>query len=47
MTGIGAAADFFLAAYPIYIIGRLQMMKLSTKVGLCLIMGGGLMYALS
>lgn len=41
--GIGAAADFFLACYPIYIIGRLQLMKLSTKIGLCLIMGGGLM----
>ncbi|CEO60460.1 hypothetical protein PMG11_05087 [Penicillium brasilianum] len=39
---IGAAADFFLAAYPVYIIGRLQLMKLSTKIGLCLIMGGGL-----
>ncbi|KAJ5594910.1 uncharacterized protein N7459_001118 [Penicillium hispanicum] len=39
---IGAASDFFLAAYPVYIIGRLQTMKLSTKVGLCLIMGGGL-----
>lgn len=42
--GIGAAADFFLAFYPVYIIGKLQLMKLSTKVGLCLIMGGGLMY---
>ncbi|KAJ5089737.1 hypothetical protein N7532_008421 [Penicillium argentinense] len=39
---IGAAADFFLAFYPIYIIGRLQLMKLSTKIGLCLLMGGGL-----
>lgn len=43
--GIGAFSDFFLAGYPVYIIGRLQVMKLSTKVGLCLIMGGGLMYA--
>ncbi|KAJ5168552.1 uncharacterized protein N7482_004146 [Penicillium canariense] len=39
---IGAASDFFLAAYPVYIIGRLQLMKLSTKIGLCLLMGGGL-----
>ncbi|KAF7586329.1 hypothetical protein BBP40_009057 [Aspergillus hancockii] len=29
---IGAAADLFLAFYPIYIIGRLQQMKLSTKI---------------
>lgn len=43
LVGIGAAADFFLAFYPIHIIGRLQKMKLSTKIGLCLIMGGGLM----
>ncbi|KAB8231305.1 uncharacterized protein BDW43DRAFT_313119 [Aspergillus alliaceus] len=39
---IGAAADLFLAFYPVYIIGRLQQMKLTTKVGLCLIMSGGL-----
>ncbi|KOC16693.1 hypothetical protein AFLA70_289g001621 [Aspergillus flavus AF70] len=39
---IGAAADLFLAFYPVYIIGRLQQMKLSTKIGLCLIMSGGL-----
>ncbi|KAJ5923774.1 hypothetical protein N7454_009019 [Penicillium verhagenii] len=39
---IGAFSDFLLAGYPVYIIGRLQVMKLSTKVGLCLIMGGGL-----
>ncbi|KAJ5716129.1 hypothetical protein N7493_008040 [Penicillium malachiteum] len=39
---IGAFSDFFLATYPVYIIGRLQLMKLSTKIGLCLIMGGGL-----
>ncbi|GJN77429.1 O-methyltransferase [Purpureocillium lilacinum] len=38
---IGAAADVFLAFYPIYIIGSLQHMKLSLKIGLCLIMGGG------
>ncbi|KAE8159855.1 hypothetical protein BDV40DRAFT_302867 [Aspergillus tamarii] len=40
--GIGAAADLFLAFYPVHIIGRLQQMKLSTKIGLCLIMSGGL-----
>ncbi|KAE8367569.1 hypothetical protein BDV27DRAFT_142711 [Aspergillus caelatus] len=39
---IGAAADLFLAFYPVHIIGRLQQMKLSTKIGLCLIMSGGL-----
>ncbi|KAJ6096432.1 hypothetical protein N7486_007178 [Penicillium sp. IBT 16267x] len=39
---IGAFSDFFLAGYPVYVIGRLQVMKLSTKFGLCLIMGGGL-----
>ncbi|KAJ5643408.1 uncharacterized protein N7484_005915 [Penicillium longicatenatum] len=39
---IGAFSDFFLAGYPVYVIGRLQVMKLSTKIGLCLIMGGGL-----
>ncbi|KAE8378660.1 hypothetical protein BDV26DRAFT_292056 [Aspergillus bertholletiae] len=39
---IGAAADLFLAFYPVHIIGRLQQMKLSTKLGLCLIMSGGL-----
>ncbi|KNG90331.1 hypothetical protein ANOM_001465 [Aspergillus nomiae NRRL 13137] len=39
---IGATADLFLAFYPVYIIGRLQQMKLSTKIGLCLLMSGGL-----
>ncbi|KAJ6446468.1 S-adenosyl-L-methionine-dependent methyltransferase [Purpureocillium lavendulum] len=38
---IGAAADVFLAFYPIYIIGSLQHMKLRLKIGLCLIMSGG------
>lgn len=36
--------DLVLAFYPLYIIGRLQQMKRSTKVSLCLIMCGGLMY---
>lgn len=36
--------DLILAFYPLYIIGRLQQMKRSTKVSLCLIMCGGLMY---
>ncbi|KAE8353430.1 hypothetical protein BDV28DRAFT_157047 [Aspergillus coremiiformis] len=39
---MGAAADCFLAIYPMYIIGRLQHMKPSTKIGLCLTMSGGL-----
>ena len=40
--GIGAFADFFLALYPpAVIIGPLQQMKISIKIGLCLIMGGG------
>ncbi|GIJ97932.1 hypothetical protein Aspvir_000038 [Aspergillus viridinutans] len=39
--GMGAAADIFLACYPVYIIGRLQQMRLSVKVGLCLLMSGG------
>ncbi|KAI9043610.1 uncharacterized protein KD926_003380 [Aspergillus affinis] len=39
---VGAAADIFLAFYPIYIIGRLQQMRLSLKVGLCLLMSGGI-----
>ncbi|GFG19125.1 hypothetical protein IFM61606_07874 [Aspergillus udagawae] len=39
--GIGAAADIFLACYPVYVIGRLQQMRLSVKVGLCLLMSGG------
>lgn len=41
--GIGAASDIFLACYPVYIIGRLQQMRLSVKVGLCLLMSGGIM----
>ncbi|EAW19361.1 uncharacterized protein NFIA_093240 [Aspergillus fischeri NRRL 181] len=39
--GMGALADLFLACYPVYIIGRLQQMRLSVKVGLCLLMSGG------
>lgn len=39
---IGAFADLLLAFYPIYIIGPLQQ-KWKVKLGLCLIMGGGLM----
>jgi hypothetical protein len=42
-TGMGALADIFLACYPVYIIGRLQQMRLSVKVGLCLLMSGGVM----
>ncbi|UNI14258.1 hypothetical protein JDV02_000905 [Purpureocillium takamizusanense] len=38
---IGSAADIFLAFYPVYIIGSLQHMKLRLKIGLCLIMSGG------
>ncbi|KAF7177781.1 hypothetical protein CNMCM7691_006215 [Aspergillus felis] len=45
-TAIGAAADIFLACYPVYIIGRLQQMRLSVKVGLCLLMSGGIMSVL-
>lgn len=43
VPGIGAFSDAFLALYPIVLIGRLQQMKLSMKVGLCIVMGGGLM----
>lgn len=39
---IGAFADLFLAFYPIYIIGSIHQ-KWKVKLGLCLIMGGGLM----
>ena len=39
---IGAFADLFLAFYPICIIAPLQQ-TLKVKIGLCLIMGGGLM----
>ncbi|KAK5105850.1 hypothetical protein LTR62_001962 [Meristemomyces frigidus] len=42
VPGIGAFSDAFLALYPIVLIGRLQQMKLSMKVGLCIVMGGGL-----
>ncbi|KAG6993885.1 hypothetical protein G7Y79_00050g086220 [Physcia stellaris] len=38
---IGAFADLFLAFYPISIIAPLQQ-TLKVKIGLCLIMGGGL-----
>ena len=44
MIGMGAFADFVLALYPILIIGRLQQMKLSMKIGLCVVMGGGVVY---
>lgn len=41
---IGAFSDFFLALYPpAVIIGPLQQMKMTIKVGLCLIMGGGVL----
>ncbi|EAW14625.1 putative O-methyltransferase [Aspergillus clavatus NRRL 1] len=40
--GIGAASDIMLAFYPVYIIGRLQQMSLSVKIGLCLLMSGGI-----
>ena len=43
LIGIGAAADLILAFYPVYIIGRLQQMKTSLKISLCLIMSGGIM----
>jgi hypothetical protein len=43
LLAIGAAADLFLAFYPVYLIGRLQQMKLSLRIGVCLVMGGGLM----
>lgn len=43
-TAVGAVADIFLAFYPVYIIGRLQQMRLSLKVGLCLLMSGGIVY---
>ncbi|PLB49693.1 hypothetical protein P170DRAFT_510197 [Aspergillus steynii IBT 23096] len=39
---VGAAADIFLAFYPVYIIGRLQQMRLGLKIGLCLLMSGGI-----
>lgn len=39
---IGAFADLFLAFYPVCIIAPLQQ-TLKVKIGLCLIMGGGLM----
>ena len=40
--GIGAFADFFLALYPpAVIIGPLQQMRTSIKIGLCMVMGGG------
>ncbi|KAJ5351996.1 hypothetical protein N7452_000970 [Penicillium brevicompactum] len=39
--GIGAFSDFFLAAYPIFIIREIQHMKRATKIGICLILGGG------
>jgi hypothetical protein len=45
-TGMGALADIFLACYPVYVIGRLQQMRLSVKVGLCLLMSGGVMSVL-
>lgn len=38
----GAFADFALAIYPaVLIIGPLQQMKLSLKIGICFIMAGG------
>ncbi|PLB41380.1 uncharacterized protein BDW47DRAFT_115523 [Aspergillus candidus] len=40
--GVTVLLDLILAFYPLYIIGRLQQMKRSTKVSLCLIMCGGL-----
>lgn len=40
--GIGVLADLVLAIYPIYLIGPLQHMKMSLKIGLCLILSGGI-----
>ncbi|KAJ6787276.1 hypothetical protein PWT90_01697 [Aphanocladium album] len=39
---IGVLADLVLAFYPIYLIGPLQHMKMSLKIGLCLILSGGI-----
>lgn len=41
---IGALADFTLALYPILIIGPLQQMRPTMKIGLCIIMAGGIVY---
>lgn len=41
-AGIGVFSDIALAFYPIYLIGPLQHMKMSLKIGLCLILGGGI-----
>ena len=38
---IGSFADLALALYPILIVGRLQQMKMTLKVGLCIVMSGG------
>lgn len=39
---LGAFCDFFLALYPaVLIIGPLQQMKLSLRIAICFILGGG------
>lgn len=39
---MGAFADFFLAVYPaLLLIGPLQQMKLSLRIAICFILGGG------
>lgn len=43
---VGVFADLVLACYPIYIFTRLHQ-ELRVKIGLCLIMGGGVMYEAS
>lgn len=44
---VGALADFTLALYPILIIGPLQQMRLPMKVGLCVVMAGGVLYVVT
>jgi len=39
---VGALADFTLALYPILIIGPLQQMRMTLKIGLCIVMAGGI-----
>lgn len=44
---VGALADFTLALYPILIIGPLQQMRMPMKIGLCIIMAGGIVYVVT
>ncbi|KAJ3498636.1 hypothetical protein NLG97_g965 [Lecanicillium saksenae] len=44
---IGVLADLVLAFYPTYLIGPLQHMKTSLKIGLCLILSGGIVAAVA